>query len=705
MTGMNGDEYELPQPMPVDRAAPADDAARRLLAAARSSAPGVGEKIGPYDLVSEIGRGAASAVFRARQETPVARELAVKVLVDPSPSANVAARFRRERALLARLRHRGVVPLVDAGETAATDASPGVPWFAMPLVDGEPIDRWCERCGASRAVRLRLLEDAARAVGAAHALGIVHRDLKPGNILVAGPADAPEVFVIDFGIAKVLDDGLLEGVSVSPTPNGDAIGTRVGAVVGTPEFMSPEQANLDGARVGPATDVYALGLVACLLLAGRAPGIERTPAESRPPVGARLRASADRIVPPLSELAGDRTLRGEVEWIVGTCCARDPHERYQNGDALADDLMRLREGRPIVAAPRDSGYEVSFALRKHRGSLVLGAAALAVALGSLGYSASRESARADAEHARNEEMSKALEKARLQLLPLTGRNRGDVVGDPAKAIEIAEAMHAINKSVLGDAASETQQSALILARAYDRVARHADAEPLFRWLLSQAMRSDTRMGDRAYLRMMLGGCLRRQGAARAAEAEALLREALAGHEQHYPNSPSVADTMIELAMVLEQLEKLDESRTNYELAVAQHAKVVGAGHIRTREARAFLAGFELNRGNRASARALYAAALDGMPARTVAGTPEAGDASRQHADRWRDIWEGELAWFDLDDALAAGQAPDPARVEILKTCLAGLENRKVDASRVERWGRTLVAFGAIEIPPSAPESP
>ena len=698
---MNGDELDprasqTPSPKSTPPV-PSDEGAMRLLGAARTAAPGVGESLGPFELVAEIGRGSASAVFRARQRQPVAREVAVKVLVDPSPSANVAARFRRERSLLARLRHRGVVPLIDAGETQATESSPGVPWFAMPLVEGEPIDRWCDRHAASRAVRLKVLEDAARAVGAAHALGIVHRDLKPGNILVSGPLEAPEVFVIDFGIAKVLDDGLLDGMP------GDSIGTRVGAVVGTPEFMSPEQANLDGALVGPASDVYALGLVACLLLAGRAPGIERTSVHSRPAVGVRLRAAADRVVPPLSELAGDRAWRGEVEWIVGACCAQDPRERYRNANALADDLERLRERRPIVAAPRDSGYEVSYALRKHRGTIVLASAALAVAVGSLAYSASRESARADAEQRRSVQMSKALEKARVQLIPLTGKNRGDVVGDPAKAVEVAEALYAVNQAVLGATANETQQSALVLARAYDRADRHGDAEPLFRDLLAQAMSNDQRMGDRAYLRSMLGGCLRRQGVARAEEALQLFRDSLAWWESIDDQRATRGDVELEMAMVLDQLERFDEARGYYERGAERQAKAVGAGHMRSREARSFLADHHRERGRFEEARALYASALDGMFARTVPGTPESADPSRLHADRWRDAWEGELSWLSLEEARASGRPGDAAELKSLRENYDRTIARDPAHNRLPRWRATLVALGALAQDPAAAE--
>jgi serine/threonine protein kinase len=214
-------------------------AAERLLASARAEPPGVGEYVGNYELVEEVGRGAQSVVYRARQQEPVRREVALKVLYDPADGGNMRARFFRERALLARVSHHGLAQLLDCGETAPTEARAALPWFAMPFIEGEPIDRWCMRHGATRAVKLVLLERVADAVGAAHAVGVIHRDIKPSNILVAGSPADPRVIVIDFGIAKVLEgDATPVGVSESGALRGsDAIATRHGAVVGTPEFM------------------------------------------------------------------------------------------------------------------------------------------------------------------------------------------------------------------------------------------------------------------------------------------------------------------------------------------------------------------------------------------------------------------------------------------------------------------------------------
>ena len=633
--------------------APPPDEAMRLLGAARILPPGVGERVGLYELRAEIGRGAASAVFRAHQEAPVRREVALKVLLDPSASSSVATRFRRERALLARLAHPGIVPLLDAGEVEGASGSMH-PWFAMPLVEGDAADRWCERFAASRALCLRILEEAARAVGAAHALGIVHRDLKPSNVLVSGTADSPTVHVIDFGIAKLLD------ASAGDAAASDA--TRAGAVVGTPEFMSPEQADLDQARVGPASDVYALGLLACVLLAGRVPGASGGQGGATP-LGARLRAAAAREVPPLDELAGDRSLRGEVAWIVAKCLAPRPEFRYASGSALAADLERLRNGAPISAAPPDAGYEVTYVLRRHRAALLGAVAAIAAIVGGFWWNARTERARAEREASRSTELSQLLERARLQLQPLTGRGRGDAV-DNTKAAEVAETLHAINRSALGPAAVETQQSALVLARAFDRVDRFADSEALYREMLAQA-EATGRRGDVFGIGFWLGQNLRSQGGAKLDEARRLV-EASIEYWQSLPSPPySICNATIELGLIAGAAGDFDRRREMFEKGVACAEAGTGAGSLRRREAHGFLADHFREVGDFDSARAWYGKALDGLESLGDPAPSQGIGAESAAALRWRECWRGELVWMRVESARKAGQEPDDADLAAL----------------------------------------
>jgi tetratricopeptide (TPR) repeat protein len=258
--------------------------------------------------------------------------------------------------------------------------------------------------------------------------------------------------------------------------------------------------------------------------------------------------AAQREVPPLSELANDRTLRGEVEWIVSKCCAHASDGRYANAGALADDLARLREGQPIVAAPSDSGYPVAFALRKYRAQLIGLVVAVVAVVSAFAVDASRQRARADIEAARTKRLTSILENARVGLVPLTGRTRGDVV-DEKKAIPLLEMVYAINQELLGPDANETQQSSLNLARAYDRIDRYAESEAIYRAMLAHALRNEKRQGDWAFLRFMLAGNLIRQQPPRTGEAGELLAQARA-YWSALPDPPySLCNVLIEQSNV------------------------------------------------------------------------------------------------------------------------------------------------------------
>ncbi len=651
--------------------APSAAAAARLLISARAEPPGVGEWIDRYQLVEEIGRSAHSVVYRARQHAPVARDVAIKVLSDTSGRGNVAARFFRERALLARVQHPGIASLLDCGETDASPEREALAWFAMPFVVGEAITHWCARHAASRATKLLLLERVADAVSAAHAAGVVHRDLKPSNILVTGSLDDPRVVVIDFGIAKLLDDDSSSGGAR------DALATKVGAVVGTPEYMSPEQADLDHALVTPTSDVYAIGLIACVLLAGSAPGLEGASSSSSESLGPRLRKASARVVPALSELAQDRSLRGEVEWIVAQATARDPSMRYPDARALADDLRRLREGQPIMAAPKDSGYPVRFVLRKHRTAITVGALALAAVIGAFAFVAMREKARADDEAQKRAQLEASFAKVRQTLIPITGKNRGDVVNN-AEAVPMLEALHELNVVLLGKDAAETQQVTLNLARAYDRVDRWADAEVMYRDLLALAEANDERMGDRAFMRLMLGGNLRRQGASRANDARALLLEGIAYWDTLADPPMSRCNAMYELSMVA-ALEKDFEERTKWiDEGIACTEIENPEGHIRRREGYGFKADCLRDAVDFEQARAWYAKALDGLPAPS-----EIKDATMRV---WTEAWLCELLWMRREEATRGDGAQLSAEDEAEFQRLVQITQTRDPANpRLQRW--------------------
>ncbi len=370
----------------IESGTPLDDrSATRLLAASLEPPPGPGEQVGPFRLVESIGSGGFGEVFRAVQREPVERDVALKVLVGIDRGAGAISRFERERQVLVRLRHPGIVRLLEAGVTPS-----GLPWFAMDLVAGRTIDRWADEASPDLAIRLAVLRDLADAVAAAHRQGVLHRDLKPANILIAETESGPRVQVVDFGIAKVIDTGA----------DGDGA-TRAGQVIGTPEYMSPEAASLESERLDTRSDVYALGLVAFRVLAGRS-AIELPRGT---PLADRLLAAARPTIPRLSAACREprlaRRLRGEIEWVVGRAIAVDPASRYPSAGELKEEFDRLLAGQPVAAAPPSAAYQFRAFTRRHKAIVAAAAvsvAALAAATavsGSFAVSEARQRARAE----------------------------------------------------------------------------------------------------------------------------------------------------------------------------------------------------------------------------------------------------------------------------------------------------------------------
>jgi serine/threonine protein kinase/tetratricopeptide (TPR) repeat protein len=332
--------------------------------------------IGPYKLLEEIGEGGMGVVWMAEQTEPVRRRVALKVIKPGLGSGQVVARFEAERQALALMDHPSIAKVLDGGATEE-----GRPYFVMELVKGLPITRYCDERRLTVRERLGLFVSVCQAVQHAHQKGVIHRDLKPSNVLVALYDGKPVPKVIDFGVAKATAEKLTERT----------LFTGFGAVVGTPEYMSPEQAELNQLDIDTRSDVYSLGVLLYELLTGTTPlehrrvkgadllEVLRLVREEEPPTpSARLSTAAElpavaaqRGVEP-KKLRG--LVRGELDWVVMKCLEKDRDRRYQTASGLALDLGRYLTDEPVQACPPSVGYRVRKFVRRHR--LALGTAAL-----------------------------------------------------------------------------------------------------------------------------------------------------------------------------------------------------------------------------------------------------------------------------------------------------------------------------------------
>ncbi len=341
----------------------------RQAAAPESPLP---EPFGAYRILARLGRGGFGDVYLAAQREPVRRQVALKVLKRGMDSDAILRRFAREQQALARMDHEAVAKFYDAGATPG-----GHPYFAMEYVEGQPIASYCEAERLSLRERLLLFVQVCRGVQHAHQRGVVHRDIKPSNVLVArrGEQHAPKL--IDFGIARALEDDL-DGLTRT---SGDS-------ALGTPAYMAPEQADPGAGQVDTRTDVYALGALLCEMLTGSSP-LAHALASTREPVDARarlrdaepLRPSAIEPAPGHGGANFRRALRGDLDWIVLMAMRKEQDLRYASAAELAADVERHLADEPVSAGPPTIGYRSRKFLRKYRTQAVAAGLVLGTAIG------------------------------------------------------------------------------------------------------------------------------------------------------------------------------------------------------------------------------------------------------------------------------------------------------------------------------------
>ncbi len=398
----------------------------------------IGRQIGPYKLLEQIGEGGMGVVYVAEQKEPVRRKVALKVIKPGMDTQQVVARFEAERQALAMMNHPNIAKVLDAGATEA-----GRPYFVMELVKGVPITEFCDQQKTDTRQRLQLFITLCQAVQHAHQKGLIHRDLKPSNVLVEMHDVTPVPKVIDFGVAKAIGQQLTE----------KTLHTGFSQMIGTPLYMSPEQAGQSSIDVDTRSDIYSLGVLLYELLTGTTPfdkdiltkagydELRRIIREDEPPrPSARvstLQANAlstvsDRRKVEPRKLSGQ--LRGELDWIVMKSLEKDRNRRYESASALAADVERYLKDEPVQACPPSVTYRWLKVARRYKAAAMVAAMVTFTILGSAAFSAGKyvdeRAARRDAEEQKLAAFRSA-RKAENQATEAT-RQRGEAVRQKAE---------------------------------------------------------------------------------------------------------------------------------------------------------------------------------------------------------------------------------------------------------------------------------
>ncbi len=591
--------------------------------AAPLSTPTHPTQIGRYRIVHELAQGGMGLVYVAEQTEPVRRRVALKVIKAGMDTRAVIARFEAERQALAVMDHPNIAKVLDGGTT-----DDGLPFFVMELVKGSPLTEFCDAEQLTTAERLSLFIDVCHAVQHAHQKGVIHRDLKPTNVLVTVLDDKPVPKVIDFGIAKALAQPL----------TAQTLMTDYGHAIGTPAYMSPEQADPIGSDVDTRTDIYSLGVMLYEMLTDRLPV---DPSEIGMPVfmvrlaskqaapatpSARLSTLGDgaglvsqRRRTEIKALRGE--LKGDLDWIVMKAIDPDRSRRYETANGLAMDIERHLRHEPVIARPPSKSYRLSRFVRRNRGAVVAGtlvvmALVAGISLAGIGLLRARRAeslARREAENARQVSnllvgLFKVSDPSEARGNSITAREildrgaasiRTELTAQPlvqaqmmqtmgvvyrelglfAQSQPLLESSLAIRQQRLQAVDPELQSSKLELARLAQQQGRFAVAESLYRATLAvrEGSSSRTKSADLLLPLSGLGGMLVTRG--RFAEAESLLTRAIALHAaSKAPEDAEYARLQRHLASAYLAQGRFAEAEPAYLRALATYERTVGKEH-------------------------------------------------------------------------------------------------------------------------------
>lgn len=573
----------------------------------------LGEQIGPYKLLQKIGEGGMGVVYMAEQTIPVRRKVALKIIKPGADSKQVLARFAAERQALSMMEHPNIAQVFDAGETES-----GRPYFAMELVKGRSITQYCQEQQLSIREKLELLMTVCHAIQHAHQKGIIHRDLKPSNVLVTEYDGRPVAKVIDFGVSKAIENPLTD----------ITLFTGFGQIVGTLEYMSPEQSRMNQLDVDVRSDVYSLGVLIYELITGSTPIAKERLRTAAWDEMLRIIREEDPPLPStrLSDLLGDnsddpkgyaqakssqaerqqlsRLVRGELDWIVMKSLEKDRARRYASPGDMAKDIHNFLTGDVVSACPPSMSYRLKKTFKRHKLAVLTTAlVAISLILGLTGTTwqawratkaerianAERDLAKEQAEKAAEAEREAQREAAKLRAFDeflqrnLFGWQDARQMFDPTTAdpnITLSELLDRARERLANDKDTSEERTSnqlylkLWLSRSYWRIGRYADATSLHEEYVDELRKTLGEQHDFTlqYVVQMaqIYGIQFRWWDALASYEEAFLgRRALLG-EQH----PETRTSLSNVANAIRILGLYEQSAVRYRqlLEIAQQTK-------------------------------------------------------------------------------------------------------------------------------------
>ncbi len=656
--------------------------------------PGAGEHAGAviagkYTLVEPIGEGGMGSVWRAKQTEPVKRFVAVKLIKAGMDSKTVLARFDAERQALALMDHPNIAKVLDGGLHDSR------PYFVMELVKGVPITDYCDKCKLTPRQRLELFVPVCQAIQHAHQKGIIHRDIKPSNVMVALYDDKPVVKVIDFGVAKATGGALTE----------HTLDTGFGGVVGTPQYMSPEQATFNNLDIDTRSDVYALGVLLYELLAGSPPfsGVElkkkglleilRVVREEEPPRPSTKLSTADAL-PTLSANRGTEPkkltglLRNELDWIVMKALEKDRTRRYETANGFAADVLRYLAGEAVQAHPPSTAYRVKKFVRRNKGQVVAASLVLFALLAGMAgttWQASRAERARDAEASQRQfaqeneakavaaaEAEKAAnEQAQKRLVQIEKGNeiitsiftdldiRQVKAGtEPLEAVlakRLVKAAGQLEGEAVGDplAVASLQDS---LGESLQNLGHPQDAIGLF--IKARAVRTASRGADHPDTLMSMGNLASAyRDAGQLDLALPLLEETLKLRKGRLGvDHPSTLVSMANLAAGYQSVSKLDLALPLWEETLKLHKAKLGIDHPSTLLSMTNLAGGYETAGKLDQALPLFEEALKLSKAKLGADHPDTLASMGSLAWSYRTAGKLDLALPLLEETLKLRKA-------------------------------------------------